>query len=178
MILSGSEISYRINTGEITINPFDQDCINPNSYNVRLGCKILEYIPNITGLADIYDDAQYKTHIMDSNGFVLKKGKLYLAESIERVHTDKYVPMIEGRSSIGRKGIMIHVTAGFGDVGYNGHWTLELISTQEDIRIYPGLEIGQMYFHTIDGMVNYLYSGKYQNNTGVQESMLYKEKDL
>lgn len=80
--------------------------------------------------------------------------------------------MLEGRSSVGRLGLSIHITAGFGDVGFRGYWTLELHCI-EPIRIYPFVEICQIYYHTIKGdYVNY-QSSKYQNNTGIQPSMMY-----
>lgn len=82
--------------------------------------------------------------------------------------------MIEGRSSIGRLGIFIHITAGFGDVGFSGYWTLEIFCIKP-IIIYPNVEIAQLYYHTIDGDYEEYNSGKYQNNTDIQPSMLYKD---
>ena len=82
--------------------------------------------------------------------------------------------MLEGRSSIGRLGLVIHVTAGFGDVGFAGYWTLEMFCVQP-IIIYPNVDICQIYFHTISGDHIPFYRGKYQDNTGIQPSMLYKE---
>ena len=82
--------------------------------------------------------------------------------------------MLEGRSSIGRLGLYIHVTAGFGDVGFSGFWTLE-IHCVEPIRIYAGVEICQIYYHSIEGDYDKYVSGKYQDNNEVQASMLYKD---
>ena len=82
--------------------------------------------------------------------------------------------MIEGRSSIGRLGIFIHVTAGFGDVGFEGYWTLE-ISCIQPVIIYPFIEIAQIYYHTIEGNFDEYKNGKYQGNNGIQPSMIYKE---
>ena len=82
--------------------------------------------------------------------------------------------MLEGRSSIGRLGICIHVTAGFGDVGFAGYWTLELFCVQP-VRIYAGVKIAQIYYHTISEPYERYTNGKYQNNEGIQPSMLYKE---
>ena len=82
--------------------------------------------------------------------------------------------MIEGRSSIGRLGIFIHITAGFGDVGFSGYWTLEIFCIKP-IIIYPNVEIAQLYYHTIDGDYEEYNSGKYQNNIDIQPSMLYKD---
>ena len=82
--------------------------------------------------------------------------------------------MLEGRSSVGRLGLFVHVTAGFGDVGFAGYWTLEMFCVHP-IVIYPGVELCQIYYHTIQGDYDKYESGKYQNNQGVQPSMLYKD---
>jgi dCTP deaminase len=82
--------------------------------------------------------------------------------------------MLEGRSSIGRLGLFIHVTAGFGDVGFKGFWTLEIFCVQP-IRIYAGTEICQIYYHKVEGDHENYQSGKYQNNQGIQPSLLYKD---
>ena len=99
---------------------------------------------------------------------------MYLGRTVEYTETDKYVPMLEGRSSIGRLGLYIHVTAGFGDVGFSGYWTLEMHCLQP-IRIYPNVEICQIYYHTINGEYDLYSSGKYANNQGIQESRLYQD---
>ena len=82
--------------------------------------------------------------------------------------------MIEGRSSIGRLGLFVHVTAGFGDVGFAGYWTLEMFAVQP-VKIYPGVSICQIFYHEISGDVEEYKSGKYQNNSGIQPSLLYRE---
>ncbi len=97
-----------------------------------------------------------------------------MGRTYEYTKTDKYVPMLEGRSSIGRLGLFIHVTAGFGDVGFSGYWTLEIFCVQP-IKIYPMVELCQIYYHTIEGEYDHYSSGKYQNNTGIQSSLLYKD---
>jgi dCTP deaminase len=109
-------------------------------------------------------------------GLLLEPNKLYLGRTVEHTSTDKFVPMLEGRSSIGRLGLFIHVTAGFGDVGFSGFWTLEIFCVQP-IRIYPGVEICQIFYHSIEGDYDLYTSGKYQNNKGIQPSLLYKDFD-
>ncbi len=73
---------------------------------------------------------------------------------------------------MGRLGLFVHVTAGFGDVGFAGYWTLEMFCVRP-IRIYPNVEICQVYYHTLDGDFETYESGKYQNNRGIQPSRLY-----
>jgi dCTP deaminase len=107
-------------------------------------------------------------------GLLLETNKLYLGRTVEHTQTNKFVPMLEGRSSIGRLGLFIHVTAGFGDVGFNGFWTLEIFCVQP-IRIYAGVEICQIFYHSIEGDYDTYKEGKYQNNKGIQPSLLYKD---
>lgn len=99
---------------------------------------------------------------MDPNGFLLKPGIGYLMHTAERVKTDKYVPIVDGKSSIGRLFIAIHVTAGYGDPGYDGQYTLEVITTHP-VVIYPGMNFCQMRFHTLVGEFDsYKKKGKYK----------------
>jgi len=170
MILSGKEIERRLNK-DIFIDPFKPNQVNPNSYNLRLHHELMVYekteldmkTPNSTSMITIPEE-----------GLLLETNKLYLGRTIEYTKTNNLVPMLEGRSSIGRLGLFIHVTAGFGDVGFAGFWTLEIFCVQP-IRIYAGVEICQIYYHAIDGDFDLYQSGKYQNNEGIQPSMLYKD---
>ena len=81
---------------------------------------------------------------------MLQPNQLYLGRTVERTETHNLVPMIEGRSSIGRLGLFVHVTAGFGDVGFCGYWTLEMFAVQP-VRIYAGVAICQIFYHDIHG---------------------------
>ena len=108
------------------------------------------------------------------SGLRLEPGRLYLGRTREFTRTEGFVPMLEGRSSVGRLGLFIHVTAGFGDVGFAGYWTLEIFCVQP-IVIYPGVELCQIYYHTIQGDYEPYRSGKYQNNQGIQPSLLYRD---
>jgi len=112
--------------------------------------------------------------VIPEEGLVLERGKLYLGRTVEYTETNNLVPMLEGRSSIGRLGLFVHITAGFGDVGFKGYWTLEMFCVQP-IRIYPGVQICQVFYHTIEGDFDTYQSNKYQHNKDVQPSMLYKD---
>lgn len=171
MILSGKEILKQVNKGNILIDPFDEKRINPNSYNLRLHNELLVYTDD---LLDMKKPLNTETLTIPEEGFTIQPGKLYLGRTYEKTQTNYYVPMLEGRSSIGRLGLFIHVTAGFGDVGFSGFWTLEIQSIHP-IKIYPMIEICQIYYHTIEGEFQGYNSGKYQNNTGIQPSMMYKD---
>lgn len=170
MILSGKEIKNKLGK-EISIEPFNDNQLNPNSYNLRLHNELLVYEESVL---DMKKENKVKSIIIPPEGLVLEPGKLYLGRTKEYTKTDKYVPMLEGRSSIGRLGLFIHVTAGFGDVGFSGYWTLEIFCVQP-IRIYPEVEICQIYYHSIEGDYEKYCSGKYQNNKGIQPSLLFKD---
>lgn len=170
MILSGIEIKNKMGR-EIVIEPFCESLLNPNSYNLRLHNELLVYKNDIL---DMKRANETEKILIPEEGLVLEPGKLYLGRTFEYTRTDRYVPMLEGRSSIGRLGLFIHVTAGFGDVGFSGYWTLEMFCVQP-IRIYPMVELCQIYYHAIEGEYECYSSGKYQNNTGIQPSLLYKD---
>jgi dCTP deaminase len=171
MILSGLEILKEIDHGNIEIDPFDKKRVNPNSYNLRLHNELMIY-------SDLELDMrrcpQTERLAIPEGGLMLKPNRLYLGRTVEYTKTRNYVPMLEGRSSVGRLGLYVHVTAGFGDVGFSGFWTLEIQCIQP-IRIYPLVEICQIYYHTIQGDYDEYKNGKYQNNTGIQPSLLYKD---
>lgn len=170
MILSGDEI--RSNLGKnIEIEPFNEANINPNSYNLTLHKDILTYEEIVL---DMRKCNRVNRMEIPESGMVLEPNRLYLGRTVERTETHNLVPMIEGRSSIGRLGLFVHVTAGFGDVGFSGFWTLEMFAVQP-VKIYPGVSICQIFYHEIAGAIQEYSSGKYQNNQDVQPSLLYKE---
>lgn len=170
MILSGKEIEKRMGK-EIVVEPYNKEQLNPNSYNMRLHNELLVYDEDVL---DMKKHNKTKKIIIPEEGLTLEPGKLYLGRTVEYTKTEKYAPMLEGRSSIGRLGLFVHITAGFGDVGFSGYWTLEIFCVQP-VRIYPNVEICQIYYHEIEGDYDEYDSGKYQNNEGIQESLLYRE---
>jgi dCTP deaminase len=170
MILSGKEIQNRIGK-DIIIEPYSPTQLNPNSYNLKLHPELLVYDEEVL---DMKNPNAYRQLSIPESGLVLKTNTLYLGRTLEYTETHQLVPMLEGRSSIGRLGLFVHVTAGFGDVGFCGFWTLEIFCVQP-IRIYPHVEICQIYYHDILGEYEAYKSGKYQNNAGVQPSLLYKD---
>lgn len=152
--LTGTAIEVARNKGSIIIDPWDPTCLGPNSYDLHLSPHLFEYYG--TGYADTYwsdtafdmkQEAEGRHFNIGSDGYVLRPRHLYLGSTMERAGSTRYVPCIEGRSSVARLGLFIHITAGFGDIGWTGHWTLELVATHP-IRIYPGVRICQIYFDT------------------------------
>lgn len=170
MILSGKAIQEKLNQ-EIFIDPFAEKQLNPNSYNLRLHNELLVYDEHVL---DMKAENKAQKVVIPEEGLLLQTNKLYLGRTLEYTKTFNYVPMLEGRSSIGRLGLFVHITAGFGDVGFCGYWTLEMFCVQP-IRIYPGVEICQIFYHTIEGKYEAYASSKYQNNKGIQPSLLFKD---
>lgn len=170
MILSGDEIRKRQGQ-DIIIDPFDESNLNPNSYNLSLHNEILTYEEVVL---DMRKANRVRRITIPDSGLVLSPNQLYLARTVERTETHMLVPMIEGRSSIGRLGLFVHVTAGFGDVGFCGYWTLEMYAVQP-VRIYPNVPICQVFYHELTGDITEYNSEKYQNNKDIQPSLLYRE---
>ena len=170
MILSGQEIKSQLGQN-ILIEPFVEKNLNPNSYNLTLHDELMTYEEVVL---DMRRANRVRRIQIPPEGLTLSPNQLYLARTIERTETYNLVPMIEGRSSIGRLGLFVHVTAGFGDVGFCGHWTLEMFAVQP-VRIYPGVPICQIFYHQIAGEINNYRSDKYQNNHDIQPSLLFKE---
>ena len=170
MILSGKEIVAQLGKG-IEITPFSPKQVNPNSYNLKLHNELIVYDEPVL---DMKKPNTYHKIIIPEDGLVLQPNRLYLGRTVEHTETTKFVPMLEGRSSVGRLGLSVHITAGFGDVGFCGYWTLELFCV-EPVRIYPFVEICQIYYHTIEGEFDLYKSGKYNYNKSIQPSMMYKD---
>jgi dCTP deaminase len=169
MILTGQEILNRMGD-DIEIDPFDPARVNPNSYNLTLHDEMMVYEEVVLDMAKAN---RVRRITIPKEGIILSPNQLYLARTVERTRTRNLVPQIEGRSSIGRLGLFVHVTAGFGDVGFHGYWTLEMFAVQP-VRIYAGTEICQIIYHEITGSVQE-YANKYQHNRDIQPSLLFKE---
>lgn len=182
-ILTGPEIQAAIDRGEIEIDPFDPQRLNPASYDLTLGSKVAVYSavtkcnkPAYNHHPDgfgIYprDDQWLDTkvsnpitehEIRDGEPFYLRPGIGYLMHTKERITTNKYVPVIDGKSSIGRLFAFCHVTAGYGDVGFDGQYTLE-VTVIHPLLVYSGMRFCQMRFHTMVGDIeSYRSKGNYQ----------------
>jgi len=195
-ILSGPEIVKQIEAGRITIDPFDPKKVNPASVDLTLGEHIGIYQGTYQMNAEsddgrwamgirpsIWDSKKSRDmdhHIMDAEqGWVLQPGIGYLLHTKERVTTNHYVPVLDGKSSIGRAFILVHFTAGYGDPGFDGQYTLEVTSLFP-VRIYPGMRFCQMRFHTMVGEpLLYKEKGHYQGEAaqGAVASQIHRQFD-
>ena len=170
MILSGIKIKEKVLLNEITIDPFFPSQINPNSYNFRLGKTLRVYEDEIL---DPKKENKTKTIEIPAEGYLLVPTRLYLGHTEETMGSKLYVPIIRGRSSIGRIGLFIHITADLIDIGSINQWTLQMHCVQP-LRVYPGMLIGQVTFWTVEGEIK-LYTGKYQGSRGPMASQIHRD---
>lgn len=169
-MLTGNMICSEVEAGRIQISDFCYDQLNPNSYNIKIGDSIVVY--EDVSVIDLKDPDSYKDTAkikIPDTGFILRPGFLYLIPTGEKIETDYYIPLITGRSSIGRLGIAVHQEAGFGDIGYSGIWTLQM-KVSYPTRIYPNIPMAQVYFLTPHGPISDLYCGKYNRSTDAAPS--------
>ena len=155
MILTGPAIKSAVRRGDVALDPFDESGINPNSYNYHLAGSLL-----LLGR----DGKPERKVTLPARGYVLKPGRVYLGATLERIGSDRYVTLLLGRSSIGRLGIFLNVTADLGHIGSSSHWTLELTAVQP-VRIYPGMKIGQVSFWLTDKGSAHRYTGRYHRDS-------------
>jgi dCTP deaminase len=177
MILSDQSILDAIESRDIVIEPYDRECLGTNSYDVHLSPHLACYVDEVI---DAKKHNQVEHFEISPSGIVLNPGKTYLGSTLEYTETRRFVPFLEGKSSVGRLGIDIHATAGKGDVGFCNHWTLE-ISVSQPVRVYAGMPIGQLIYFGVEGDVEVDYqaksSAKYnQRSPRPVESMMWKNK--
>jgi dCTP deaminase len=170
MILTGEQIEKSVNNGEIVIDPFDKKQIGPNSYDFKLGDKCLVY-KNIE--LDSAKDNEVIEIIIPDEGLLLNPNKVYLVNTFETMGSNNYVPVIRGRSSIGRLGIFIDITADLIDLGSINKWTLQLHSVMP-VKIYKRMLIGQVTFWVTKGD-KVLYNGKYKGYESPVKSLSHQE---
>ncbi len=170
MILTGPRIEEEVKKKAIVIEPFCEDQINPNSYDFRLGDYVKVYKNKI-----LDTKRQNETEIIKipPEGLELQPDKLYLGYTMETIGSNTYVPILRGKSSTGRVGLFVHITADLIDIGSCGQFTLMMHAVQP-VKIYQGMKIGQVTFWKVLGKV-VLYEGKYQGSKGPSESQVYKD---
>jgi len=155
MILSKSAILAAVDAGDINIDPFDPQALNPNSYNFRLGPQLLEWSAA---------QHEFVPVAFPGTGFLLHADRLYLGSTLEYIGSRRYAMLLLGRSSIGRLGLFVNISADLGHTGSLGQWTLELRVVQP-LRIYPGQNVGQISFWVTSG-VPHSYAGRYKFDVG------------
>lgn len=189
-ILTDQIIRASVESGAIRIDPFNPAHVNPTSVDLTLGDEVAIYedwvetydtrgetSPTEDGrhfvprnrIVDVRQEPRIEKFKIDpERGWLLLPKIGYLMHTRERVWTDKYVPILDGKSSIGRLFLQVHATAGYGDPGFDGHYTLEVI-VQHPLRVFPGMRICQIRFHTTHGEVEKTYDkvGHYTGEAAV-----------
>ena len=187
MILSDRDIRAEIDAGRIVIDPFVPDAVQPSSVDLHLGNRFRVFRNNRTAVIDPRTNQPELTELVEIGGdepFILHPGEFVLSQTLERVRLpDDVVARLEGKSSLGRLGLLIHSTAGFVDAGFEGNLTLELSNVANlPITIYHGMPIGQMSFMRMDAPVEHAYGSeetgsKYQGQGEPTPSRYYLNFD-
>lgn len=125
---------------------------------------------------DMMSDNEVIEFTIPEEGYILRPGILYIGRTVERTFTEKFIPMLDGRSSGGRLGISIHICAGFGDIGFDGTWTLE-ITVVEPVIVYPYKEIAQVSYFKPYGSIKKLYRGRYYGQEDATSSRFFKGRE-
>ena len=183
MVLSDRTIRKEIEDGRIAIDPFDPTMVQPSSVDVRVDRRFRVFHNARYPYIDVRQPMEDLTELVEVRAderFILHPGEFVLGQTLEHVTLpDDLVARLEGKSSLGRLGLLIHSTAGFVDAGFSGNLTLELSNVANlPITIYHGMPIGQLSFMRMDGPVEHPYgsrdtSNKYQGQTEPTPSRFY-----
>jgi dCTP deaminase len=179
MILAHTEILHAIRRGDIVCEPFIAANVGSESIDVTMGDELLEVLPShyyqhnpFVGESIIDMALPAKTREVSKTpcgGWIIYPGRLYLGTTIERIGSDHYHPDMVGRSTPARFGFDPIVSAGFGDVGFIGQWTLEITTRAHPMIIRPGQRIAQIFFsHVTSTDYNYRKKGHYVDQQGVR----------
>ncbi len=171
-ILTGPAIREALKLGDIEIDPFVSENVNPASIDLTLGRGACQYV------GDVLDSkCELNVHRWEADVFTLEPGQLYLLHTAERVFSKKFIGCLDGKSSIGRLGIVCHLTAGYVDPGFDGQVTLEVTSVYR-VRVYAGMRFCQLRFHSAAGEVtDYREKGNYTGKAsmGAVPSMTWRQ---
>jgi dCTP deaminase len=183
VVLSDRSIREQIEAERIVIDPFDESLVQPSSVDVRVDRTFRVFHNGRYTHIDVRKPMEDLTELVappEGEPFILHPGEFVLGQTLERVTLpDDLVARLEGKSSLGRLGLLIHSTAGFVDSGFSGNLTLELSNVANlPITIYYGMPIGQISFMRMDGPVEHPYGGgetgsKYQGQAEPTASRFY-----
>lgn len=176
-ILTGPAIEMEMAAGRVVVDPAPPWGAGPNSLDLRLGTTMRRY--KHPGIINPYHppplvDVPFFMHrpwmrrllgYPNIDRWLLHPGRVYLATTMERTYTPHHVPRLDGRSSTGRLGLFVHVTAGFGDVGFNQRWVVELVA-MHPIWVSPGMRLFQLYLDSPEGELRQ-YAGRYNADNAV-----------
>lgn len=183
MVLSDKSIRDEIASGRIGIDPFSADDVQPASVDLHLDNKVLVFRNSTAPYVDLrreIPELNEMVEIADDQPFILHPGEFVLGNTLERITlSDSIVARLEGKSSLGRIGLLIHSTAGFVDPGWDGHLTLELSNVSRlPLTLYKGMPIGQISFQYLSTPVENPYGSealrsRYQGQTTPTASRMH-----
>ena len=186
-MLSDRSLREALEAGRIEVEPLGDNAIQPSSIDLRLASQFRIFRNHTRGIIDVKEDLSDLTEMVEMPGeepFILHPGEFVLGSTLERVKVpNDLVARIEGKSSLGRLGLLIHSTAGFVDAGWNGQLTLELSNVASlPITLYPGMKIGQMSFMQMTTEADNPYGSgevrsKYQDQVGPVASRYWENFD-
>ena len=184
MILSDRSIKEALSAGRIVIEPYDEGCVQPASVDLRMGRLFRVFRNHTSGTIDVKLDQADLTELIevpDDGVFMLHPGEFVLGSTLERIVVpDDLVARVDGKSSLGRLGLIIHSTAGFIDPGFDGNITLELTNIATlPITLYPRMKIGQVSFMQMTTPADNPYGkgasgSKYQGQRGPTPSRYWE----
>ena len=184
VILSDKDVKAQIEAGRIILEPFDAACVQPSSVDVKISNLFRVFRNHTAGVIDVKKDMTDLTELVEipmGGVFMLHPGEFVLGSTLERVGVpNDLVARVEGKSSLGRLGLLIHSTAGFIDAGFDGHVTLELANVANlPITLYPGMKIGQVSFMQMTSPAENPYGSgakgsKYQGQRGPTPSRYFE----
>lgn len=187
MIFSDISIKEAVASGRITIDPYDESMVQPSSIDLRCDPNFRVFENHRYALIDPkapQDDLTKGVTATEGDPFILHPGEFVLGSTLETIGlADDVVARLEGKSSLGRLGLLIHSTAGFIDPGFKGQVTLELSNVANlPIAIYPGMKIGQVSFYQMTTPAEFPYGSprlgsKYQGQTGPTPSQMHQDFD-
>ena len=176
MILSDRDLRTELAAGRIIIEPFDETCVQPSSIDIKVHNLFRVFRNHTAGIIDVKKDMTDLTELVDiplDGVFILHPGEFVLGSTLERVAVpNDLVARVEGKSSLGRLGLLTHSTAGFVDPGFQGHVTLELSNVATlPIKLWPGMKIGQLCFFQLSSASenpygSEKYGSRYQGQRG------------
>lgn len=184
-VLSDRTIREFLNSGRLGIDPLDEDAIQPASVDLRLGHSFRIFRVTSRPFVDVHEpmeDLTEPVETADDEPFIIHPGTFCLGATMETITLpDDIVARVDGKSSLGRLGLLVHATAGYVDPGWTGKLTLELSNqSQMPIALYSGMRIAQISFQAMTTPVDRLYGSpdlgsKYQGQTGPTPSRISRE---
>ena len=183
-VFSDISIKRAIAEGRVAVVPYDENLVQPSSIDIRLGNSFRVFRNHTSTCIDPKQPAQHLTDeiiVNDENGFIVHPGEFVLGTTLEHISLPAdIVARLEGKSSLGRLGLLVHATAGYIDPGFSGQVTLEISNIANlPIRLYPNMRIGQISLHALTEAAEKPYGaqgvGKYQGQTGPTDSRIHQD---